>query len=434
MARTIGKLSAVRVERIRQPGYYGDGGGLWLQVTTGADGRPRKSWVYRFTLAGRAREMGLGPLALFGLHDARAKALDAGRLCHEGIDPIEARRAVRAQAKLDTAKAITFSECAEAYVKAHKAGWRNDKHAAQWESTLATYAHPVIGALSVQAVDTALIMKVLEQEIRIGPAGSAPLWMARTETAGRLRGRIEAILDWAKVRGYREGENPARWRGHLDKLLPARSKVRRVEHDAALAYVEMPGFLEELQHQEGNAARALEFTILTAARTGETIRAKWGEIDLAEKIWTIPAGRMKAEKEHRVPLNTKALAILEEMKPKGAATAQIRADAFVFPGNKLDRPLSNMALLMLLRRMGHDDLTVHGFRSTFRDWAAERTNFPSEVAEMALAHAVGDKVETAYRRGDMFERRRKIMADWSKFCDTPKQAAHANVTPMRRKS
>jgi integrase len=373
---------------------YADGGGLYLQITNGG-----ASWIYRYMLAGRAREMGLGPLALFGLSEARAKALDARRLRHEGIDPIEARKAARLRARLDAAKTMTFMECAHGYITAHRAGWRNGKHAAQWEATLATYAGPVIGALPVPVIDTALVLKVLE-----------PIWTAKPETAGRVRGRIEAILDWAKVRGYRTGENPARWRGHLDKLLPARSKVRKVEHHAALPYAEVPGFLVSLREQEGTAARALEFAILVAARTGEVVGARWGEVDLLDKTWTLPAARMKAGREHRVPLSARALAILEEMQRHRHAE-----EGFVFPGGKLGRPLSNMAFLMLLRRLGRGDLTAHGFRSTFRDWAADRTNFPAEVAEMALAHAVSGKVEAAYRRGDLFEKRRRLMDAWAEF-------------------
>ena len=259
--------------------------------------------------------MGLGPLAHYGLKEARLRALDARRLRHKGIDPIDARRTARSKAKLDAAKAITFKQCAEAYIKAHRAGWRNAKHAAQWDATLATYAEPIIGSLPVQAIDTALVMKVLKQEVRDAPdEPAAALWTARPETASRLRGCIESVLDWASVRGYRDGENPARWRGHLDKLPPARTKVRRVKHHAALPYSELPDFMVELRKQEGVAARALEFAILTAARTGEVIGARWSEIDLAAKLWTVPASQMKAGKEHRVPLSERAIVILEEMK------------------------------------------------------------------------------------------------------------------------
>jgi integrase len=413
MARITGRLTALKVERAKRPGMYADGGGLYLQVTQGG-----ASWIYRYMLGGRAREMGLGPLALFGLSDARARALDARRLRHEGIDPIEARKAARMQARLDSARAMTFEQCAEAYIEAHRAGWRNAKHAAQWQATLTTYAEPIIGRLPVQAIDTALVLKVLE-----------PIWTTKPETAGRVRGRIESILDWAKVRGYRAGENPARWRGHLDKLLPARGKVRRVEHHAAMSHAALPGFLMTLRQQEGIAARALEFAILTAARTGETLGARYSELDLLDKTWTVPPGRMKAGKAHRVPLSARALAILEEMqsfRPAGDP------DSYVFPGGKPGRPLSNMAFLMLLRRIGHADLTAHGFRATFKTWASERTGFQNEIVEASLAHVIGSKVEQAYRRGDLFEKRRRLMQQWATFCMTAAgQEAASNVTTIR---
>ena len=396
MARTTERLTALKVERLTEtPGMHADGGGLYLQVTDNG-----ASWIYRYMLGGRSREMGLGPLALYGLADARAKALDARRLRHEGIDPIEAKKAARLRLRLDAAKAMTFKQCAEAFIKAHRAGWHNGKHAAQWEATLKTYAEPVIGNLPVQAVDTALVLKVLE-----------PIWTTKPETASRVRGRIESILDWAKAREYRAGENPARWRGHLDKLLPAPSKVRKVRHHAALPYSELPNFLIELRSQPGIAARALEFTSLTAARTNETIGATPHEINGSEKLWTVPAGRMKAKREHRVPLSGRVLAILAERE-----SARGAEDKFIFPGGKAGKSLSNMAMTEVLRRMSRSDITVHGFRSTFRDWAAERTNFPNEMVEMALAHAVSDKVEAAYRRGDMFEKRRRLMDAWTEFC------------------
>jgi integrase len=415
MARTIGKLTALKVDKAKQPGMYGDGGGLYLRVTEDA----AKNWVFRFMLNGRPRWMGMGPLHTVNLAEARKRAGEHRLQRHDGIDPIDARRAERLKAQLEAAKAITFKECAEAYIKAHRAGWHNGKHAAQWQATLATYAEPAIGKLSVQAIDTGLVLKVLE-----------PIWTEKPETAGRLRGRIEAVLDWAKVRGYRAGENPARWRGHLDKLLPARGKVRKVEHHAALPYAELPGFLVTLREQEGIAARALEFTILTAARTGETIFAGWNEIDLLDKTWIIPAKRMKAGREHRVPLSPRALAILEEMQAHHHGD-----EGFVFPGGKHGKPLSNMAFLMLLRRMDRGDLTAHGFRSSFRDWVAERTNFPAEVAEMALAHTVSDKTVAAYSRSDLFERRRRLMHQWATFCTTPPaQERQNNVAPIRQTS
>jgi integrase len=388
---------------------YADGGGLYLRVTQ--DGT--KNWVFRFMLNGRPRWMGVGPLHTIGLAEARNRAAGFRLQRHDGVDPIEKRRAERLEARLEAAKAMTFKQCAARYIASHRAGWRNPKHAAQWEATLATYAEPVIGELSVQAIDTALILKALEQ-----------IWTTKPETAGRVRGRIESILDWAKARGYRAGENPARWRGHLDKLLPARSKVRRVEHHAALRYAKLPGFLADLREQEGIAARALEFAILTAARTGEVIGARWPEMDLLSKTWTVPPERMKAGKEHRVPLSGRALAMLEEMQPYRQA-----GDAFVFPGGKNGRPLSNMAFLMLLRRMGRLDVTAHGFRSTFRDWAAERTNFTAEVVEMALAHTVSNQTVAAYARSDLFDRRRRLMAAWATFCTALEQRAKSNFAP-----
>jgi integrase len=415
MARAIEKLTTLKVDRETEPGMYGDGGGLYLRVT----GDGAKNWVFRFMLNGRARWMGMGPLHTVNLAEARKRAAEHRLRRHDGIDPIDARRAERLRARLDAAKAITFMECADGYIKAHRAGWRNGKHAAQWGATLATYAEPVIGSLSVQAIDATLVLKVLE-----------PIWTEKPETAGRVRGRIEVILDWAKVRGYRTGENPARWRGHLDKLLPARGKVRRVEHHAALPYAELPGFLVALREQEGIAARALEFVILTAARTGEVIGARWNEIDLLEKTWIVPAERMKAGREHRVPLSARALAILEEMQARRHGD-----EGFVFPGGKSGKPLSNMALLMSLRRMDRGDLTAHGFRSSFRVWVAERTNFPAEVAEMALAHTVSDKTVAAYNRSDLFERRRRLMQQWGTFCTTPPlQERQSNVAPIRQTS
>ncbi len=333
-------------------------------------------------------------------------------------ESIEARRTERARQRLDAAKAITFKQCAESYIASHSAGWRNERHKYQWPATLSAYAYPIIGALPVQAVDTTLVLKVLE-----------PIWTAKPETAGRVRQRLENILDFAKVRGYRDGENPARWRGHLDKLLPPRSKVRKVEHLAALPYAELPAFLANLRTREAIAARGLEFLILTAARTGEVIGARWNEIDLLDKAWTVPASRMKAHREHRVPLTSRALAILSETR---AARYGDAADAFVFPGPKAGKPLSNMAFLMLMRRMGYGDLTAHGFRATFKTWASERTSYRNEIVEAALAHVIGDKVEQAYRRTDMFEKRRRLMLQWAIFCTTaPVQKRTSTVTPLR---
>lgn len=417
MARAA-KMTALKVAaiaRAKAPGYYGDGGGLFLQVSRFGTA----SWVFRYRVAGRLREMGLGSFDTIGLADARERARKAREQRLDGIDPIEQRKAVRLAAGLDAAKVVTFKECARRYITAHQPAWRNPKHAAQWGTTLETYVYPEFGNLAVQAVDVGLVLKAIE-----------PIWTTKPETASRVRGRVESILDWATARGYRTGENPARWRGHLDKLLPAPSKAKRAarqvkgqgEHHAALPYGEISAFLAELRGQEGIAAGALEFAILTAARTGEVIGARWAEIDTAEQLWTIPAERMKSGREHRVPLSAPALAIVEKM-------AAIRSGDFVFLGGKEGRPLSNMALLMLLRRMKRGDLTAHGFRSTFRDWAAERTGFPAEVAEMALAHVVGDKVEAAYRRGDLFQKRRQLAEAWGKFCAAPVPAG--KVVPMR---
>jgi integrase len=344
--------------------------------------------------------MGLGSLHAIGLADARKRAAACRQMRLDGTDPIAVKKAGKLKAKLEAARAMTFRQCAETYIEAHKAGWQNAKHAAQWSSTLKTYAYPIFGALPVQVVDVGLIAKVLE-----------PIWKAKTETASRLRGRIERVLDWAAVRGYRQGDNPARWRGHLDQLLPARSRVQKVQHHAALPYAEVGQFMADLREQESTSALALEFLILTATRTAEVIGATWSEVDLDAAVWTIPAERMKAKKEHRVPLSKPALAILKRLHKH-------RAGEFVFMGAKPERPLSNMALLMLLERLGRSDLTVHGFRSTFRDWAAERTNFPREVAEHALAHSLPDKVEAAYRRGDLFEKRRHLMEAWARYCGT----------------
>jgi integrase len=392
MAREIGKLSAVAVRNKSAPGLYADGGGLYLQVTEAG----AKTWIYRFMLNGRRRDMGLGAVHTVTLAEAREEARRCRQLARDGIDPIDNRKAARLSALAKTATTMTFKQCAEAYIKAYEAGWRNTKHAAQWSSTLERYAYPVMGELSVAAVDTGLVMKVLE-----------PIWSTKTETANRVRGRIEAILDWAIVRKYREGENPARWKGHLDHLLPARAKVHKAGHHAALPYDHMADFMKAMRAVDGVAARALEFAILTAARTGEVLGTAWAEIDLEKRLWVIPPERMKAGREHRVPLSEAALAVLQ---------GQSGREGPVFRGGKANTPLSNMALLMTLRRMKRTDLTAHGFRSTFRDWVAECTDFPHEVAEMALAHAVGDKVEAAYRRGDLFEKRRKLMDEWAQYC------------------
>jgi integrase len=412
MSYAVEKLKALSLERLaKKAGLHGDGGGLYLRVSSPT----ARSWVLRYMLSGTAREMGLGPYPDISLSDARQIAADARKLKALGKDPIAARAALRAQERAEAARAVTFRHCAEAYIAAHAKGWKNAKHAAQWSAALETYAMSLIGKLPVQSVDGAMVHKILE-----------PIWSQKPETAGRLRGRIESILDWATARGYRQGENPARWKGNIENLFPARSKVRRVEHHAALPYSEIGAFIAALEAEEGLGALTLRLAILTAARTGEIIEAKWDEFDLGKGIWTVPANRMKAGREHRVPLSKPAIAILHE-RQKAA-----NGSKFVFPGAKHGKPLSNMAMLQTLRRMKRDDLTVHGFRSSFRDWAAERTSYPADVAEAALAHVVGDKVEAAYRRGDLFEKRRRLMDAWAQFCAVP--ARDSKIVPMRRQA
>jgi integrase len=395
MAKTDRRpLTAVEVKALivtGEPGLKWIDDGLFLQ-----DGR---SFAHRYMLGGKPRLSGLGAVKDLTLAQARAARDDERAMIRKGIDPVAARRAGRTAAKTEQVKAITFRECAEGYIKAHEASWKNPVHRQQWRNTLDTYVYPIVGELPVAEVDTALAVRVLE-----------PIWSRVPESASRIRGRCECIIDWAKAREYRTGENPFRWRGHLDKLFPAKAKVRRVEHHAAMPYSDVAGFVEKLREREGISARALEFLILTAARTGEVIGAKWDEINLATKVWTIPADRMKAGKEHRVPLSPASMTILDQMQA-------IRSGAIIFPGMR--GALSNMSLLAVIERMGHADLTSHGFRSSFRDWCAECTNYPSEVCEAALAHAISNKVEAAYRRTDLFERRRRLMDDWAAYCTNP---------------
>lgn len=399
MEKRVQRLTAMAVTRASKPGLYPDGAGLYLRVNRNGS----KSWAFRFTLNGKAREMGFGGLTKVSLADARKKAGDARLLLSEDRDPLAQRQDETEQRiaakKLAVARAMTFDQCAEAYINAHEPSWKNDKHRQQWRNTLATYVSPIFGNLPVQDVDLDNVMKVIE-----------PLWSKKTETARRVRGRIEVILDWARVRGYRTGENPARWRGQLDHLLPARSKIRTVKHHAALPYAEIGDFMRELRKMLGNSAAALEFLILTVARTSEIIYARWPEIDLKKQLWIVPPERMKSGREHRVPLSPAAIAALKRVEAS-------KGD-YLFPGRSSDAPLSNMALLMTLGRMNRGEITAHGFRSTFRDWAAECTNFPSEVVEMALAHSIEDKVEAAYRRGDLFDKRRRLMDAWADYCGT----------------
>jgi integrase len=383
-------------------GQHGDGGGLWLFKTAPDKG----SWVFRYS----GKNMGLGSMSVVSLSEARDRAHACRVQLAAGIDPRAKRDADRTAAKVTAVKAITFDECAAAYVTAHSPSWRNAKHRQQWENTLTMYASPIIGTLPVGAVDVALVLKILE-----------PLWSTKPETASRLRGRIEVILDWAKARGFRDGENPARWRGHLKMLLPAPRKVHRVKHHPALAYAELPGFMAALREQPGIAARALEFGILTAARSGEVRCATFAEIDLAAKVWTVPALRMKAGREHCVPLSARALAIVREAMSPGAT--------LIFPGARKGRPLVDVSLSAVLQRMDINAVP-HGFRATFKTWASERTNFQREVVEAALAHVSGDQLEAAYNRSDLLDKRRRLMDAWASFAATaPTTAA---VTPIRK--
>lgn len=396
------ELSALQVKALpkKGPGLRAVGGvsGLHLQVTpSGAT-----SWILRATVGDRRRDMGLGGYPDVSLEGARAKAREYREMIARGEDPAHSRRAARSKAAAERAAALTFDQCAERYIRAHEGAWKNSKHAAQWRATLATYVSPVFGSLLVRDIETSHVVQALERD---------DLWKTKTETASRLRGRIESVLDWAKVRGYRDGENPARWKGHLDKLLPRKSKVAKVVRHAALDWREVGDFMTRLRAAEGIGARALELAVLCASRSGEVRGARWGEFDLDAGVWTIPADRMKAGAEHRVPLSARAVEALRSMMP---AEGGVAVDALVFPGVK-GKPLSDMTLGAVLKRM-KIDVTAHGFRSTFRDWASETTAYPREVCEAALAHTIDNKVEAAYRRGDLFEKRRHLMADWAAYC------------------
>jgi integrase len=413
MAR-IGKLTAVEVTKAKGPAVLHDGGGLYLRVSASG----AKSWVFRYQLDGKRRDMGLGPYPDVSLAEARARASDNRRRRHDGIDPLEAKAADRQAQRVAEAKGRTFCEVAEELVRQKEVGWRNAAHRDQSRNTLATYVYPVFGDLPVSAIDTGLVMQAL-----------TPIWSTKTETAKRVRGRIEAVLDAATVRGYREGPNPAVWRGHLDKLLPAPGKLRTVAHHPALPFDAVPEFMIDLRRREGISARALEFVILTATRTGEALGATWAEIDIAGRVWTIPAARMKAFREHRVPLSAEAHAVIVQVRELAPMRdGEPAKDAPLFPGLRPALPLSRMVLLKLLWRMGRHDATVHGFRSAFSDWAAERTSYPREVVEMALAHAIENRVEAAYRRGDLFEKRRQLMDAWAAFCMSP--TISAEVVPL----
>jgi integrase len=398
MARAFNKLAAKQVEKISGKGMHGDGGGLWLKVTdTGT-----KSWVFRYGLNGKRKNMGLGPYPAISLASAREKAASCRTALADGKDP-------RLERAKEDSGPQSFAECAEQFINTNAAGWKNAKHAQQWRNTLTTYAYPVIGGLNVADIETHHILAILE-----------PIWSTKTETASRVRGRIDRVMNWAKTRGLFEGQNPAQWLGHLENVLPARSKVQKVKHFEALPYQEIGDFMSALRARESMSSLGLEFLILTAARTSEVMLATWDEID--GDTWTIPAERTKMAREHRVPLSKQAQAVLATVRDIGGE--------YIFPGQKKGRPLSNMAFLKQLERMGYGHLTAHGFRSTFKDWAAEMTAYANEVSEMALAHVVANRVEAAYRRGDLYEKRVRLMQDWADYCDQASTEA-PNVVPIR---
>ena len=405
MARGIHRLTAREVASITRPGRHSDGGNLYLQIAPSGT----RQWTLLFQLNGKQREMGLGSAAagFMTLAEAREKAVEARRQLAQGVDPIDARKGIRANAKV---AGIKFGKFADDFVKTHQSQWSNSKHAAQWSMTLGDAYCSLIRSRPIGAIQTDDILAVLE-----------PVWQTVPETARRVRMRLEKVLDAAKVRGLRSGENPARWKGHLDHLLPKHGKTSRGHH-AAMPWTEVPAFLRVLEVREGITALALHFLILTACRTSEVLNARWSEIDFPDATWTIPAERMKARREHRVPLSDAAMVLLRKVRQKH--------EQFVFPGPSDFGPLSNMSLLMLLRRMGQDGITAHGMRSAFRDWAAECTHFASEVCEMALAHVIDNATEAAYRRGDLFEKRRKLMEAWAQYCD----AKTSKVIPLRRRT
>ncbi|WP_342728865.1 integrase arm-type DNA-binding domain-containing protein [Bradyrhizobium sp. B097] len=410
MARLLNRLSPKFIENIDKPGRYADGGGLYLQVAPSKDGGVTKAWLFRYmrghtSRAGKptSREMGLGPLStskrdgFITTKEARDRAYGARESLKAGIDPLETKRALRLAKRIQEAKAVTFSQCAAEYIEAHKAGWKGEKHTKLWKGSLKRYVEPVFGALPVASVDTALVLKALK-----------PIWGTKTQSAAKLRMRIELIINWATTHGYREGENPARWRGHLKNVLPDPGKVAKVTHLPAMPYAELPAFMAELRQDETVAARALEWTILSAVRSDNTFGLTWeaGEVDAAKKCWTIPAERMKADADHRVPLTDRMLEILSGLS---------RDTKYVFSGENPKKKLPHEKMLKALKAI-RPGLTVHGFRSTFKDWASEQTAYANEVSEMALAHAVGDKVENAYRRTDLFDKRRLLMEDWATYC------------------
>jgi integrase len=412
MARRLrGRLTPLDVNRAKTRGLYSDGGGLNLQISKGGS----KSFVFRYRFGGRIRVMGLGSSLDVTLSEARDRAFDCRRSLRDGIDPLKAREKRRATQRLQDAKSISFDECSRQYIESKKGAWRNSDHASEWAATLARYASPVFGRLSVQDVDIGLIVRALEA-----------IWTVKPVTANRVRGRIELVLGYAKVRGFRNGDNPAVWRDNLDHILPQPTKIKVVQHLPAMPHAEVPGLMAMLRGRREVSAAALAFTILTAARSGEVTGAQWDEVDLDAKVWTIPGSRMKSGREHRVPLNDEAIAILKKTK-----AIRQGESGFVFSGRNAGR-ISCTGMPILLRRIGIEGVTVHGFRSSFRDWTAEQTTYPREVAEACLAHVVGDRVENAYRRTDLLERRRQLMDQWATYISTPVADDARKVIAIRR--
>ncbi|MBN3726090.1 tyrosine-type recombinase/integrase [Burkholderia sp. Ac-20379] len=408
MARQLHRLTAMGIAKLVDPGYYADGGGLYLQITLSGS----RSWVYKFMLAGRSREMGLGALSLLSLAAARKEAVECRALVKEGIDPIENRRRVQTERIAADAPGVTFKQAAQVYIADREPTWRNAKHAKQWTAILETYVYPIIGHLDVRDVNTELVVRVLQ-----------PIWMKKAETARRVRGRIKAILDAEAVLGHRTGDNPARYSDHLDRVLPRTKRRNTIKHHPALPWEEMPAFFAALRKRPKRTAQALRLLVLTATRTNEVRFARPEEFDLDARVWTIPGERMKVGVELRVPLCDEAVEIVRtqiESKSKWG---------WLFPGYKEERPLSNMAMLVLLRRMDRADITVHGFRSTFRDWVADCTDYPDSLAEQALAHTIRSSTVSAYRRRDMLERRRVMMEHWARYC-----AGESNVVEINQEA
>jgi integrase len=393
------KLTAAEVKRIIKPGKHPIGGSLYLQVSQ--DGA--RSWLFRYQLNNRRRWMGLGGCSDVSLSGARDDIKHYKRdFIKLGIDPLAEKAKSKDKATEDRRelanRQMTFSLCAEQYIESKAPGWKNPKHRLLWQNTLTTYAYPVIGNLPIAHIENSHILEIL-----------TPIWLTKTETANRVRGRIELVIDYATAMRYRQGDNPAVWRGNLNAILAKPSDVTAVKHHPALPYTEINGFMIELSQTKGSGAQALILTILCATRTSETLKAMWSEFDLEKKMWVIPKERMKAEVEHRVPLSTAALSLLTERH-------KAKKSEFLFPGGKNNPHLSNMSMTTVLRRMDRGEITVHGFRSTFRDWVAEKTNYAQRVAETALAHQLSDGTEAAYQRGDLLEKRRALMQDWADYC------------------